>query len=632
MASNDEEEVIWSNTVHVLSGEAASSLEDEERLFQQESSTSKSLKRPDEAVKKQVASLMCQNSKRLTFLPKSVDTTLKTTSKVWSRFKEALIDNQRVGIFKCDNCPALFIYTSQTGNSNMNRHDCINAKKSVQTTKTKCLQPITKFVKITVPKESVTKLNREITIGLAKDLQPLSRIEGEGFRHIAQALIDFGGKYGSQPVSSVLQNRTTLKRYHLPDICATLKQDIKSSLATNAPSYPKLAFSKDLWTEKHQSNDFLSLSVHYIDKDWKLQKAMLGMNQFDKRKTTDNVRSGCENILGDYFDESQIDSIIENSFSVTDGGSNMIKLFPNQRPCECHKINLCGHWTFNEKPIPTAADIAKKEAKGKSVKPKRLFNLTKNCPLIKSSINGVKDLAKYFKQTKLNSQLSVTLKQEVCTRFNSIFFPLQSYLKSANEVKAILLQKQNIDKIVGIDDDVIESIVDFIKPFKECSDELSGDTYPTIQLVALWYHELRNHISINESDSLELKMLKKQAELCFEEYCVTDDFLYVACMLDPRYKSLKFVCQENKETAIDLLKAYMDKEKSTAAINNNLVDAPIPTNKTGSLPSKFEEYLDDCEAGTMDTQLELDRYLIFRLPQDMHNDSKLMENFKSKDC
>lgn len=48
----------------------------------------------------------------------------------------------------------------------------------------------------TTPKSAEHELNKSITFGLAKDLRPLHMVEGLGLKHLAQALINFGAKFG----------------------------------------------------------------------------------------------------------------------------------------------------------------------------------------------------------------------------------------------------------------------------------------------------------------------------------------------------------------------------------------------------------------------------------------------------
>lgn len=488
---------------------------------------------PDENLKKDVARLLASDSDRLTFKTK-ITRGRRPVSAVWKNFVEALIDDKRTNIFKCNDCTTLYVYKSQSGTSALSRHTCLVKAKSTTTSKKPETVPINKVFLKQVPKACVDELNLDITKGLAKDLEPLRRVESEGFMYIAQKLINFGARFGPQPVEQVMKHRTTLKRTQLPQLFHEIQEDVKSKLQ-KAPTYPEFAYTKDLWSEKYQSNSFLSLTAHLIDEDWRLQRYTLGMEKFEEeKKSTDNIRLECEDILKSYFEGVQVAKIIQESVAVTDSGKNMLKIFANRRPCECHKINTCNEWTFNEKPIPDAETIAKKASKGKPVPPKKLFNLQTQCLLIRSTITGVKELVTHFKRTNLNSQLENKLQQEVPTRFNSLYFPLNSYDKAAGDVKSLLLKKDKLNLLTKIDDGLVKELVQYLTPFKECCDILSAQKYPTINRVALCYHELREHIRISESDSMEMQKLKRQAEYCFEEYCVIEPLHYAACMLDPR--------------------------------------------------------------------------------------------------
>lgn len=111
---------------------------------------------------------------------------------------------------------------------------------------------------------------------------------------------------------------------------------------------------------------------------------------------------------------------------------------------------------------------------------------------------------------------------------------LESYARSSQEVKKILCEKQKLDKISKIDDDVVNQLIGFLKPFSECAEILSGDKYPTIHLVALWHYKLNQHIDVRADDSSEIKLLKEQCRRCMQEYLNLEDLHYIACTLDPQ--------------------------------------------------------------------------------------------------
>ena len=269
-----------------------------------------------------------------------------------------------------------------------------------------------------------------------------------------------------------------------------------------SPSYPNFAFTTDMWSDKYQHQNFISISIHYVDENWKLRKATLGMNKFDKQKTTVNIRADCERILKLYFKESEVAIIIQNSILVTDGGSNMTNIFPQRFPCQCHKLNLFVEWTLNDKPLATEKYM------NKEIPPKKLFNLKTQCPNFQESLSSTKHLVTFFKQSALNSKLSKTMKQEVETRWNSELALINSYLDMKNEIAALLLEIGKLEKVSSINNAILEEFSKFLQPFKDSSDILSGDKYPTINLVALHFNMLEKHIEITHNDSCEMRNLK----------------------------------------------------------------------------------------------------------------------------
>lgn len=394
----------------------------------------------------------------------------------------------------------------------MNRHsyESRSAKKSSQS--------IDKFLIKVAPRSSIQELNRNITIGLCIDLPPCSRVQSRGFMHLAQCLIDFGAKFGALKVSDVIQHRTTLQRNRLMEICDNLHAELKVSLL-NIPTYPHFAFTSDLGTEKHHSQGCLALTAHFIDTNWIMTKKLLGMEAYDEQNNDSKYQSR--------LFENSTALVLEKST----GESGTKAVFPNREPCQCHNINLFVEWTFSDKKI-IEPQIKQRKQKSNPYHPKRLFNLSRDCPRIAATIKSVRDLVTYFKQTHLNTKLTKTLKQEISTRFNSLLFVLSSYKDSAEEVKTILIGTGRLEMVLQISDSLVEKLIDFLEPFDETSKILSAEKYPTINLIALYFHILKLHIQVQTTDSPEMKILKEQAGHCFREYCKITTFHYMATLLD----------------------------------------------------------------------------------------------------
>lgn len=142
-----------------------------------------------------------------------------------------------------------------------------------------------------------------------------------------------------------------MRNVYVPELCRDAREKYKI-VFRSMPENHQYAFTKDLWSEKYQKRNFLSLSLHFIDNDWNLNAPMLGLDEMLDAKTTGYLRDRCKEILELYFDKSQVERIIETSFSITDGDSNVVSIFENHLPCQCHKCNLFVSWTMNERKLP----------------------------------------------------------------------------------------------------------------------------------------------------------------------------------------------------------------------------------------------------------------------------------------
>lgn len=542
------------------------SMEEAERELVSSQQSTSSGKGPSKLSKNDVLKLIGQESSRVSFFSTIAKST-KNAYKDWQCYKKMKIDEKIVPYVQCIQCKTVLSYSSDNGNSNLRKHkthcdqeqsNALPDANSAETTSTEIgasdtdmsaietievsskigdkskksgtkETKITSFMKKSVPLSCKIELNNNILRGLAKDIRPLSTVERPGFLHIAQSLINCGAKYGQQSAKNIIYGRKTLKTKNLPRLCLDEEARLEA-LLRNDSSFPKYSFTFDMWSEKYKQRSFLSLSIHLISDSWRLEKYSLGLTEFKyETAETANVRDACSKILKKYFNEEDVMKIFEESFAVTDCGGNMIIVFYKRFDCECHKLNTCMEWMFRD---PSEKDFNEMMAKKKSIPKKKLFRLSVSCPSIKASFDAIRDLVTHFKHSKLNARLSNTLKQNVPTRFNSQIIMLKSYITAAKEVKQMLLNANELHRIALIDEKLVSEHIKLLQHFQNSSVVLSGDKYPTFQLVALEFHKLRNNIAISENDSIEIRNLKSQAQVCVEEYCKVENIHYVACMLN----------------------------------------------------------------------------------------------------
>lgn len=475
-----------------------------------------------------IVDLLKKNSERV----KLQDRITKRSSSVWRRFKLVIVDDTQTDLVRCNECTTLLTFKVAQGTSALIKHQCTK-NTGARTTVPASQRTIDSFMsKAKVPATVKDTLNKDIVLGLARDLRPLYSAAGPGFLKIAQSLINLGAVYGKQDAAEVIAHRTTLQKKYLPELVDKLRSDMTTKL-TPALAAERFAFTFDLWTDKYQQRSYLSVTVHFIDEDFKLQKYLLEVAEYDEEdKTTANIGVACRKIIEQYFPEAK--KIMEKSYAVTDGGTNVMKIFDHRLPCYCHRVNTLLKWTFMDEKIPAPEEIEEAIICAKPLPRKKLFKLSIRCPIIRGVLSAVKDVVTYFKRAGLNKDLTKSLKQEVPTRWSSKLSMLESYLDSSDEVRRILLEHKKFSLLSSLNDDVIKSLVEFLRPFKECIDLFQKEKEPAIHKVVPQLWKLRKHLAIRENDSDEMKALREQASACYEEYCGVDLVYYLAFMLHPR--------------------------------------------------------------------------------------------------
>ena len=106
---------------------------------------------------------------------------------------------------------------------------------------------------------------------------------------------------------------------------------------------------------------------------------------------------------------------------------------------------------------------------------------------IQTLVECSKKLVQYFKQSGLNSKLSKTLKQDVRTRWNSRYIMLHNIFEVKEEVKSLLLAKNELSRIAILEITLLENLITFLKDFKEFSEKLSSDKEPTMHIYPLFF-------------------------------------------------------------------------------------------------------------------------------------------------
>lgn len=124
--------------------------------------------------------------------------------------------------------------------------------------------------------------------------------------------------------------------------------------------------------------------------------------------------------------------------------------------------------------------------------------LVQDALTVGETLKNNKSLVKYVKKTGMAALLSKTIIQMADIRFsltlNSVQSIYQELHKNLND---------RVDRgIHTISPDVLDFLVEFLKPFYDSQREFGTDQHPTINLVFLWFDQLKRHCNRNMTDSL----------------------------------------------------------------------------------------------------------------------------------
>lgn len=241
----------------------------------------------------------------------------------------------------------------------------------------------------------------------------------------------------------------------ITDIIETVKDDLYS-----------VAFTTDLWTSR-ALHSFICLTVHFIDKNWKLHRYTPYIKPFPGRHTGVNIALELDSMIEDLGLKK--DSIF--LYAVNDNAANMklgIRLSENllQYFCDIHTLQLGVHNTFNE-------------VEG-------MRKVLKCC----------KTLATFTHQSPLNNDALEEAAKSLNIPFRKLKNPGDTRWDSQHDTMVSVLHlREAIKKLCDENDDwsdkaidragwkLLEGAVEILKPIKDTVKAFEGEKEPTMHRV-----------------------------------------------------------------------------------------------------------------------------------------------------
>ena len=300
------------------------------------------------------------------------------------------------------------------------------------------------------------RFDLDIMIMLARDNLPFSFVEGEGFRYFCAAHCS---KYN-------IKGRRCFSRKVCPLLYENLKRTMDSLLEKELAGCHSVAFTADEWTSK-ALHGYLALTIHYINEDFQLRKFTVACRSTEGWTTDIGKVTLVNNMIEDI---PSIHGRQTTKIVVTDGAMNKTmkeasKVNVNIN-CMAHIINNTLKDAFE---IHEVLDLVK-----------RVKDL---CAATRKSLKKTNLIREKCNELEIDF---VKLVQPVETRWNSMFYSMESIVRIRRALKELLDEGRFDETFMAKipTERMFDSMGEMLKPLKIIQDALlkvQADNQPTLQ-------------------------------------------------------------------------------------------------------------------------------------------------------
>lgn len=431
---------------------------------------------------------------------------------------------------------------------------------------------------------------------------PLTMVDHVGFKVFVKNL---------QPMFEIVPNNDV--EYSCLEIYRKERQKVYEMVNN---FHGRINLSVEMWSSL-ENGEYLCLTAHYIDEDWKLQKKIMNFVTLDPSHTEDMLSEVIIKCVTDWNIDSKLFALTFDDCSIDDDIVLKIKdRISQSRP-------LLNHGQLFD--VRSAAHVLNSIVQDATEALRDVIQkIQGSVRYVRSSEVAQGKFIEVAQQVGINCQKRLVLDSPI--RWNSTYLMLETALEYRGAFS--LLQEHDPGYTSALTDtewELANSFTGYLKLFVEITNVFSGNKFPTANI---YFPEICDiHIQLIEwckstDDVLSSIALKMKAK--FDKYWSKCSLsLAVAAILDPRFK-MKLVeyyySQIYGSTALDRIKEVSDGIKglfNAYSLCSTMVDQgsvlpgsslPSTSNDSRDRLKGFDKFLHETSQG-QSVISDLDKYL-----------------------
>ncbi|KAL4627407.1 hypothetical protein ACB092_05G163800 [Castanea dentata] len=393
---------------------------------------------------------------------------------------------------------------------------------------------------------------------------------------------------------------------------------MRKKISKEALKEQRVYLTTDTWTSVQNLN-YMCLTAHFIDSDWKIHKRILSFCLVENHKG-ETLGKAVEMCLLDWGIDKILTITVDNAAS----NSGLISFI--QKKTKHRKATILGHKYLHVRCSAHILNLIVREG---------LVEIDETIVKVRKSVRYVRSSPQRQNTFKLCAEKEkVEFKGQLCldvpTRWNYTYIMLEKAEKYQKAFERLEEEDPNyLMTISDVDWEKISIFSKFLKIFYDATLRFSGANYVTSNSFFLELMSIHDTIDLEyEKDSYLLKKMAGYMKTKFEKYWGNFDnmnhLLYVGLVLDPRYKmryleyyfgtlyeSQKAVdmAKRIKAVLMDLYNAYAQNQgqgqKPSGSMEGD--DSSVVDAKAMRMMG-FKEYLKGIDSSN--TKSEVDKYLL----------------------